>query len=92
MTIARFIVALIIKKLDWREILAELGTIPRFGLACALYAAIFKIVRRILRFLRAKDILKVNRDVEYIVATGLSGLGLLVSPPGDIVIFKFVLY
>ena len=82
----RFALALARNRLNIQKTI-KLGGGPalRFGLACVLFSAIQKTLRKMLDK-------KVSKDFELFAACGLSSLGLLVATPGDVNIFKVLLY
>jgi len=89
---ARSGIKLALDNFRWRKTIKGYKDIFRFSLACFLYSAIFKLVRKLFRFMKDKRIMIVTRNIEYFVAASLSVTGLFVCAKEDMNLFKTGIY
>ena len=91
----RLLITVLVDRLRINKSIRKLDVCARFALACTLFSAIYKLVRKFAEVLKQRKNIALfggSRDLELFVACGLSSLGLLVSTEGDQRIFKILLY
>ena len=82
----RLVITFLVNKLNIVKTLKSWKTVVRFTAACSLFSMIYHLVRRVAR----KH--KLNKDAEVTLAAGIASLGLNLATPGDMGIFKVLLF
>ena len=87
----RLVISLLVNKLNIVKTIKNWKGIFRFTAACSLFTMIYHLCRRVMRQYKSKNF-KICRDLEVTIACGLASLGLHVATPGDMGIFKIILF